>query len=534
MRLIPAFLLAGVFGTAAGPRSAAAQVASDSTAEAVPGAHYQAGGLHRFFLGDTYRDLWNTPIRAPVLDLATHFGGLTAVERGGSKQSRSLRFRAADGRMLVFRALDKDPTQTWPPGLRRSLARRFAEDQISAILPGGAAAVAVIEQAAGLVNPGVSLVVLPDDPRLGEWREEFKGNLGILEFRIRGTGAAIQDLPGASRVVSSEGLFERLRDEGRNVVDGAAFLTARLVDLLIGDWDRHGGQWAWARYDEGPVRRWVPLPRDRDWAFSHLDGPLYSLLRLYLPKYQSFGRGYGSIYGLTLSAEALDRRLLGGLDRAAWDSVTQALVTRIDDTVIAAAVAALPPEFDRAVAARLADALRTRRDDLPAASGRFYRQLAGVVELRGSNEPDRVEIQAEAGGAVRVTLASGDAEVVRVDRVFLPEETREVRLYLRAAEDSLRWHGGTSPIKIRVIDPEGLTPDAPSGAVRVSDSTSPFRSPVDPDDPLAIHRDWGKLYGVLPWFEARPEIGVLVGGGPVFYRYGFERAPYASRLAFRV
>ena len=31
---------------------------------------YEKGGLHRFLFGDNYRDIWNTPVKVPVLDLA--------------------------------------------------------------------------------------------------------------------------------------------------------------------------------------------------------------------------------------------------------------------------------------------------------------------------------------------------------------------------------------------------------------------------------------------------------------------------------
>ena len=47
----------------------------DKTATVSAGTRYQGGGLRRFFLGDTYRDLWVTPITVPVLDISTYAGG---------------------------------------------------------------------------------------------------------------------------------------------------------------------------------------------------------------------------------------------------------------------------------------------------------------------------------------------------------------------------------------------------------------------------------------------------------------------------
>ena len=79
-----------------------------TTVTVEPGAHYQASGLHRFFIGGTYRDLWTTPIRVPVLDLETFAGGLHSPKLGGGNQTRSLHFTAADGTEYDFRSVDKD------------------------------------------------------------------------------------------------------------------------------------------------------------------------------------------------------------------------------------------------------------------------------------------------------------------------------------------------------------------------------------------------------------------------------------------
>ena len=304
-------------------------------------------------------------------------------------------------------------------------------------------------------------------------------------------------------------------------MDAAAYLTARLFDLFVGDWDRHADQWSWARFDEGKRHRWVPIPRDRDWALTRLDGPLYGLLRLYLPKYQSFGETYGSVYGLTLSAEALDRRLLAGLSRPTWDSVTAELQLRLTDEAIDNAVARLPPEYQGKPTRELAWALRLRRDRLPAVAATFYHQLAGTVEVRGTDADEllRVERLTDGSATVRVTPVGGREPVY--SRRFSPQETGEVRVYLRGGSDSVWFDGsGPQPIKVRVVRGPGAAPVADSTEVDIS--------------PVLIPRDWGHLWSVAPWVEAAPEVGLLVGGGPVLYRYGFRRFPYQSRLALRL
>ena len=79
------------------------------TITVIPGAEYQSGGLHNIFFGKHWRDLWITPIRVPVLDLNKYAGGLTAIKRGGGFQTKSLHFKANNGKFYKFRSINKDP-----------------------------------------------------------------------------------------------------------------------------------------------------------------------------------------------------------------------------------------------------------------------------------------------------------------------------------------------------------------------------------------------------------------------------------------
>jgi hypothetical protein len=146
-----------------------------------PGARYRAGGLHTLLFGRHYRDLWATPLRVEVLDLERFAGGLHPTRRGGGKQTRSLRFKGGDGREYQFRSLDKDPSPLLPPELRKTLAQRIFQDQISAGHPAAPLVVSPILDAAGVLHSEPRLVLLPDDPALGEFRAEFGRMLGTIE-----------------------------------------------------------------------------------------------------------------------------------------------------------------------------------------------------------------------------------------------------------------------------------------------------------------------------------------------------------------
>lgn len=160
-----------------------ADAQAGQTVTVVPGPQYGAGWLHRVFFGSHHRGLWTTPIDVPVLDLDRYAGGLRPVERGGGRQTRSLHFAGRDGRRYKFRSVDKDPSGALPKKLRESLVDNLLQDQVSAQHPAAALVVAPLLDAAGVLHADPRLYVLPDDPRLGEFRAEFAGMLGTIEVR---------------------------------------------------------------------------------------------------------------------------------------------------------------------------------------------------------------------------------------------------------------------------------------------------------------------------------------------------------------
>jgi hypothetical protein len=527
---------------------ARAQDGADSVS-VTPGIRYRGSGLHRFFFGSTYRDLWATTIKVPVLRLGDSTGGLTPTEKAGGKQTQGLRLSAGDGRSFVFRMFDKDPTKVWPELAKRvPLARSIAEDQTSALFPAGALTVAVLEEAAGLLHPDQQLVFLADDPRLGQWRDEFKNKLGWLELRLKGK-EDLDAFPGAVEIVPTEKLYPELIKSGKNVVDEREYLKARLFDLFVGDWDRHYEQWNWVRYDEHGLHRWMPFPRDRDWALSRLNGPIYAIVRQFAGELQNFGGDYGSIAGLTYPALPLDRRLLSALGKPVWDSIATELTSRITDSVIARAVSALPAALYQRIHVELDRELRSRRDRLPTAADRFYRLLAKEIELWGSNDPDQVTFVREPDGGLDLTVARGGKAILA--RRLVPGETKELRLILFQGPDTVRFEGpGPARIRVRVVTGAGanlVVDSTGKGDIRVYDDSGStvvqgpigrahrrFESPIDPTSPKEIRHDWGWSAGLAPWFEIGPEVGLLIGGGPKVTQHGFRKDPYRSQLAFRL
>jgi len=298
---------------------------TDTTSVVVTlGERYGAGAIQSVLFGKRYRDLWTTPIKIEVLDLSTYAGGLTLIRRGGSGQTRSLRFRGADGRQYVIRSVDK--ALHVPEDFEDTFVESVMQDmKIHAFHPAAALVVAPLLDEVGVLHAVPTLVVLPDDPRLGEFREEFTGLVGFIEERPSEGGEGGPGFAGSSKVVGTDALLERVQDSPQNRVDAKGYLRAGLMDVWLGDRDRHVDQWRWAGFTAGADTTFQPIPRDRDEAFVANDGVAWWVAQRYLPRFTGFHDTYPNIAGLTENGWDLDRLLLGSLDRRVWDS-TVALV----------------------------------------------------------------------------------------------------------------------------------------------------------------------------------------------------------------
>lgn len=525
----------------------------------VAGASYEAGGLHRFFFGDLWRDFWTTPVHVPVLDLETYGGGLTPVRRGGGMQTRSLRLQGADGVLYKFRSIDKDPSKTLEERLRDTFVDDVLQDLISTANPYGALVASPILTATGTLHAAPELAVMPDDERLGEFRAEFGGMFGSIEVHPDEIDDA-RGFAGSDKIVGTFSLLEKVQKDTEDRVHAVEYLKARIVDVFMGDWDRHTDQWRWARYEDGETDWWHPIPRDRDQAFCRYDGIVPWLATILIPQLESCDATYPGMQYLTYSGRHLDRRFLSGLSWNSYDSLLTHLIPLLSDSVLTAAVTALPEGLPADGSAQLLARLQSRRALLPEAIRDYYEVLALDVDIHGSDEDEMVEVTRHQDGSVEV-VARNRARLEQppfFHRRFLADETDELRVYLEGGDDVaiVRGHAPRG-ISVRVIGGEGRDTFIDSSRVgglpffrrqtsfydhgdnssfTYGSGTRIDRTRIEvPDDPARRYepaqRDWG--WELLPGVMARynDDLGVLLGGGPVFTRYGFRHAPYNYRVS---
>jgi len=531
----------------AGTDVAAAPVASAERRTVVAG-HYSAGGLRRLMLGGGYRAVWQAPVSVEVLDLQAEAGGLRPVRRVGGQQTQGLALSGADGRSYTFRGLHKDASHLLDaidPELRGTLVAKLLDDLMSAQHPASELIARGILEAAGIPCPEWRLVVLPDDPALGAFREDFAGAIGVFAAYPQPTRDGVPGFLGATEIIDHMEMYRRLEAGEGDAIDTEALLRARLVDILMGDWDRHRKQWRWARVPGNPL--WVPIPEDRDQAFSRYDGLVMGQARGVDPRFQDFGPEYGKIGGLTFNGSEQDRRLLVGFSREDFVAAAKALQARLTDAAIEAAARRMPPEWYAIDGARLTAALKSRRDALADVAAKYHEHLANRVDVYMTHRPERVEARRLDNGdmdvTVRITGPDGTPGPPYFHRVFDGKETEEVRFYALDGNDTVTVAGGSKGPRVRMIGGNGNDTLDASGAdnAKLSDSEGqnraidaeyddrPYTPPPPPRNaPWIPPRDWTRETIGLPVVSYSGDVGLFLGYGVQVEHFGFRKSPYST------
>jgi hypothetical protein len=558
VHLVIAVLLA-VATTPAANAQANPPAVTEQNATVTAGRQYDAGLLTRKLFGNGWRAVWTAPVTVPVFDMSSYAGGVKPTEKGSGNQTISLRFKEETGwREYHFRSVNKNPVAlAMPSAIRGTTFGNIVQDLTSSLYPAAGLMVPPLLDAIDVLQVTPALYVMPDDPRLGEYRAEFAGMLGAVELSPQEAPGHEPGFGNSRRIESGENFLNDVVQSSReNRLDEREFFAARLVDFLINDNDRTAANIRFARYGEKGAYQWRPIPRDRDRAFSDARGWLIRLVgRPVYPKLIAFNSHY-SLAGLTFESSTLDRRLLQRLTRDDAEQIAQRVQIAMDDATIESAIAQLPREWRERSGDRLRTVLKARRHGLPAFARDFYAWLATEVDVHGTDETDRAVITRHDDGRVTVTVTgsedSSSAEPFS-RRTFLPGETNEVRLYLHGGNDSAVVNGASNgAITVRIIGGDGndvLADSAGGDATRFYDAKGDDKfitrrgTRVSVDDwaeprhgsgvrfDAPWRPDWGSSFGWGPALDYQHGAGVIVGFGPHYTSQGFRRLPHKMSVS---
>ena len=434
--------------------SAYQAITSDSVAAAVHPSYKNVSGIHQFLFGKNYREEWAMPATLPVIRVSEIHGGLQPEQLGGGYQSTSLRMKDAMGNEYALRSVEKKPDLIVPVPFQGTFVKEWLDDATSAQHPYSSLVVPALANAIGIPHATPIIGVVAPDKNLGQYQKLFEGKVTLLE-----------DRNPLGKSDNFEKMEKALIKDNDNSYDAIGFLKARTLDLLMGDWDRHGDQWRFYNANKkGDSKYYIAVPRDRDMVFNVTEGLIPTLLKrlLIMPRVYGFNNqnvSGGADYYLFKSA-FLSAYPAGQIGHETWTKTVDTVTAQLTDSVLEKSLQALPKELYDLDHNAIFNTLKHRRDVLPQAMEKYYRFSNRIVDIQLSNKNEFVSIRDVKDSdalqiAVQKISKKGKLQDTLMSKMYPRSITKEIRLYLSKGDDSVQIDNKTSSVKLRIIGNKG-------------------------------------------------------------------------------
>lgn len=521
----------------------------------------QKSKLYKMLWGDRFRKTYSKFIDAKTVNLDTLFGGVTPVRKGGGTQSKSLRLKAIDGKQYVMRALRKEPEQYIQAAFfkdqyvqeqfENSKSAGLISDVFTGSHPYTPLAIGRLSDAVGVYHTNSQLLYVPKQKALGSFNNDFGDELYFIEEHGSDGHFNLAGENFTGKIISTYDLFEEINADEDIIIDEAAYIKARLFDMLIGDWDRHQDQWRWLQFKENGKTVYKPLPRDRDQAFSKMsDGFLLGAAVELIP-FAKILRKYNSdlkdVKGVNAEVYPLDVDLIATADKAIWDEQVKTITEGITDQVIENAFSELPKEVQDQDILDIKENLKSRRNNLQKISDRYFKVINRIAVVKGTDKDDYFKIDCQKNGSVEISgfrKKDGTYKDRFHSKRYNPEITKEIWVYALDDEDTFEVFGKSSKIKIRLIGGQNnddyTIKDSGKNIIiydyktKKNDISRAGNATVRLTDKYNINTyDYKKLKNstnqIAPILGFNPDDGFKIGVSDTYTTYGFKRNPFTSQ-----
>jgi hypothetical protein len=515
----------------------------DSVIRSVHPKYDLPGKFHRKLFGENYRKEWAMPTRLPLIHVSTFQGGLTPLQRGGGMQSNSLRLVDKNGNEWVIRSVEKTVDLLLPEALRSTFARDFLDDVTSGQHPFSALVVPPIANAVKIPHSNPVIGVIAPDKNLGFYERYFANTICLIEER-----------EPLGKTDNTRKMLDNLDKDNDNSVKGKEFLRARMLDMFIGDWDRHEDQWRWYDEDSGKAKLYLAVPRDRDQVFHLTQGLLPKLASkpYLLPTLQNFGPKIESPKYSMIKAHFLNARPEVQFNYEDWMKMAGKFRDELKDSVLESGLQRLPAASYNIRHKVLLQDLKDRREDIPRAMDEYYKFINKIADIKLSDKNELVSIHDAPGGSLQVTVhkinKNGEIKDELMNKTFSSRFTKEIRIYTGQGNDSISVNNKSSSIALRIIGGEGKKSFEVAEAkrrIKLYDKpghyfygdSGRFIKHISTDS-LNTSFVPVNLYNVtMPLLSIgiNPDDGLLIGAGFIHTQQeGFRKSPYASQYQLMV
>lgn len=497
------------------------------------------GKFHRRLFGENYREEWAAETTVPVIRVSSFQGGLTPLKKGGGMQTVSLRMADKSGKEWVIRSVNKNTDALLPKELQQTFARDFLDDANSAQHPYSALMLPPLADAIGIAHTNPIIGIIAPDTALGAYNNVFANTLCLVEER--------EPLGKSDNTIK---MLKKINNDNDDIYKAKTFLRARMLDLLISDWDRHEDQWRWKDEGKDGDKDYLPIPRDRDQALRLAEGFFPSIMSRswVLPTLQGFAPNIKRPKYALIKSDFLNAHPKNQFSHDEWMEITQEFVEKMTDSVLEKSIQRLPLASYEIRHDQLLAQLKERRAAIPDAMEQYYKFINNIVDIKLSDKHEWVEIKDTPKGELKVTVRKinkdGERKGKLMEQVYKPALTDEVRVYLASGDDSVQIATKNTPIKIRLIGGEGIKDyhiERTSHRVKLYDlgkkstfsgQTSGLKKHLSSDsanvafEPVNLYNVWMPL--ATAGYNA--DDGFMLGAGFKYtHQRGFRKVPFANQ-----
>ncbi len=523
------------------------------------------GDVFTTLWGERYREIYGEEIEFKTADLDTLYGGLTPMRMGGGHQTISLRVKDSLDREYNLRRIKKSAVQyiqavafkdkPVEEQFENTVAEDLLKDLYTASHPFAFLAVPTLAAAVNVNYTNPEIYYLPKQKGLERYNVVHGDDVYMIEERPEENWKGANNFGNANHdIVSTSGMFERLRRDEKYALNEEAYVRARIFDMLVGDWDRHQDQWRWAEIeDEEGNRTFEPIPRDRDQVFSNYDGAFFGTLRAlagFSKQFGVYGEDIEDVKWFNIAAIGLDRELTQNVGKDTWLEQAKFIQENLSDEVIREAFETLPPETRGEVTESIVEDLKGRRENIVDITKRYYDHMAKLAVVTGTDKDDFVEITRLPNGETKIKISrikDGEKSDVVSDKIYKKDETEEIWVYGLDDDDIfevtgdekqdlifIRAIGGHNNDVYRVADNSGRKVKIYDHRTRPNTVESAGNAKVrlrDNYEQNTFDKD-KKVFNsgtFTPGFGYNPDDGFKIGLQNSFVTNGFKRNPFTAK-----
>jgi predicted MPP superfamily phosphohydrolase len=523
----------------------------------------QKSAAHNFLFGRHYRPYYSMPIVAKTVLLDTIYGGLTPDRAGGGHQSKSLRLKDKDGKEYVMRGLRKSATRFLQAtafkghyigdSFEDTYAEDFLMDFYTTAHPYTPFIVDLLAEKAGIYHTNPKLFYIPKQNALGKFNDSYGDELYMVEERPTDEFKDLESFGRPDAIEGTDDVLVNLQKDKKYTIDERAYIRARLFDMLIGDWDRHGDQWRWARFNEKDKVVYRPIPRDRDQAFPKYDGVLVSLLMNIPPlrHMQDYKDDISNVKWLNREPFAQDLAFITASGEEVWLEEAKKLQENLTDEVIDKAFLSLPGEMQDETIETIKATLKKRKVHLNKYALDYRAALLKTVLITGTDKKEKFIITRLPGGDTEVkmfTAKKDGSEVLAFNKMYNIEQTKEIWIYGLDDDDAFEVTGKPEdPILIRLLGGQNHDSYTIENGKKIN--VYDFRSKENTyntdrktrllltDDYETNGYDYKKpeynIWAGYPLLGYNPDDGVKAGVLANYTINNFNRRPYSQKHSLR-